>query len=705
MGKAGAVRRFAVLLAAAALLTSGCRFGPSRPCSTDAECGADVCDVELGACRVVRVDVDGGETCDPTCAAHQECVSQTCAPRFSAVVITAPQSGARVKPSAAVQVTASLTVVTGRTAQLPQNLTLRVRSPGGSTSDVTLNQSGGTFAGTWTAAAQSGDYELTAHFTEAGLSSITVTVTVDADAPVLTVAIAPPPSRLPTDGGTTYVDPALPDGGAFRRDEALDLRVSSTATDIDASSVTVAATIAGGAPRSLSVVAEPLSVCGTSSGYCGRIALNLWEVPMAVARGQLALSVSARDSAGNDASAQTTVDVTRWKWMNSVAGTALIGTPVLDPTGNLYLGYSTAASGWVRSLDSDGRVRWIRTGTGAVASSPAVGNADGGVVLLVGEQSGGNSNLLALDARDGGVITSCGPYSGTIRGAIAVTETSFTDARETAFGHVSGNGGRLIALRVGAPSGEDCVTRSGVGAMPTDPTSIVTQSSRAYFGDSLGQVGGFEFNAGNINALPNFPADAGLFTRALAIHGSRLVGGGGGPGRGGLFSIEPTGGPPTWELKTNAPAWSPAIADGGLAIVGLDGPSILVATVGGDGGTVTAPADVVRGAPVIGEGGWVYLPSVDGTVAARRVGGLGSTAWSLTGLSQLEPSATLDCARDSNGAARPGVPGTLYLAASTGEIYAIIVESRGLDPSAPWPKYQHDAQNSGNPARAMAACP
>ena len=48
------------------------------------------------------------------------------------------------------------------------------------------------------------------------------------------------------------------------------------------------------------------------------------------------------------------------------------------------------------------------------------------------------------------------------------------------------------------------------------------------------------------------------------------------------------------------------------------------------------------------------------------------------------------------GGVNPG-PGTLYVVGNgSGAVYAIIVDSRGLDVSAPWPKFQHDTRNTGN---------
>ena len=62
---------------------------------------------------------------------------------------------------------------------------------------------------------------------------------------------------------------------------------------------------------------------------------------------------------------------------------------------------------------------------------------------------------------------------------------------------------------------------------------------------------------------------------------------------------------------------------------------------------------------------------------------------------------TLDCNRR-----RPGSgTGILYVATDTHSLAAIVVDSPGLDPNAPWPKYQRTAGNVGNTATSFALNP
>jgi outer membrane protein assembly factor BamB len=112
----------------------------------------------------------------------------------------------------------------------------------------------------------------------------------------------------------------------------------------------------------------------------------------------------------------------------------------------------------------------------------------------------------------------------------------------------------------------------------------------------------------------------------------------------------------------------------------------------------------IRATPVVGVNGNVYTVTTNGTVRVWSADTL-SPRWTLSpGLGTVDASPTLDCPRDASGALVSGSHGVLYVPV-VGMLYAFVVDSRGLDTSAPWPKYQHDSRNTGNPASPITSCP
>ncbi len=115
--------------------------------------------------------------------------------------------------------------------------------------------------------------------------------------------------------------------------------------------------------------------------------------------------------------------------------------------------------------------------------------------------------------------------------------------------------------------------------------------------------------------------------------------------------------------------------------------------------TMTFPSSTVPGSttPVLGAGGIVYAVGSNGAVLAAAQTNL-TQRWarpldaSITGA--VQASATLDCNRQHPSSGT----GVLYFATNAGWLVAYIVDSPGLDSTAQWAKYQHDARNTGNSA-------
>jgi hypothetical protein len=155
-----------------------------------------------------------------------------------------------------------------------------------------------------------------------------------------------------------------------------------------------------------------------------------------------------------------------------------------------------------------------------------------------------------------------------------------------------------------------------------------------------------------------------------------------------------------------ANASSPIVTAANEVVVGTEDGRLRRIAIGADAGIDTPTDGPVLGAVLLGKGGTTYAVSNTGTLEAWNPDF--TPAWSLTGLgSAVQSSPAIDCARDAAGAKLAGRPGVLYVASNSGKLFSFIVDSHGLDTTAPWPKYQHDPRNTGNSSTPMTEfiCP
>lgn len=147
-----------------------------------------------------------------------------------------------------------------------------------------------------------------------------------------------------------------------------------------------------------------------------------------------------------------------------------------------------------------------------------------------------------------------------------------------------------------------------------------------------------------------------------------------------------------------------------------DGTSATLVTVT-DAGTVATqsrPASY-RTSPLLGRGGLLYLL---GNSDIRVMPLDGGSSWTIpvAGSSGgLVTSPNIDCTRDTAGVPIPGRPGVLYVINSStlpgtvpdAQLYAIIVDSAGIETRAVWPKALHDPRNTNNAGTDLSqfACP
>lgn len=697
---------------------AGCT-APLRVCETNADCsGGGVCDLERKLC--FSASAEGG-ACEPACTAAQACtLSNVCVPRYTGIEVTPGDGG--VVGAGPVSVEGRLIVGAGFAENFPGTLNFSVVASDGGTGGTLgpVTGSGGVYTTQWTPAGE-GDFLLTAAYPEAGGPSTTVRLSVDRTPPAFAVFVPPADAGVPA-GGTTYADPSL--ANAWRRDQVVPVEIRTNEPHLDVGSVTVklVGTDGGSAPA---VAVTPLSgAC--DAGFCGVAQLKLWEPAFDAFRSSLPIVVQGRDVVGNPSSASSpsSLDVTRWKWVfDASSGGALIKTPTaIGEQGTIYFGTAAGSAGTVFALRPDGTKQWD-AGTGAVVSGPAVGVINAGVeTVYVGvNTSGSDAALLALNGSTGAERQRC-TGSGQVASNMALMQTSGA-AIETAVTVLNiGTEGSIRAIRPEA-SGDKCPSTGPVTLSQVNgdiPGPLIVRESSIFYANENFEVTSYNFGSNSIQL--GWPVPTGFSVNGLALVGNDIVGANGGTrNQGAVFSI-PTSGDttapvgPSWLFPStpNSRADQPVIGPGNVVSFGsnnLPGNRTGLAAISLGGSDLTdfqAGSGVFRGAPVLGRGGALYAAGTEGT--AGTVGAWfsdnRSSLWSVasSSIGPISISPALDCARDGAGAARAENLGVLYVPAG-GKLYAFVVDSRGLDTSAPWPKYQHDARNTGNPATPITSCP
>ena len=116
--------------------------------------------------------------------------------------------------------------------------------------------------------------------------------------------------------------------------------------------------------------------------------------------------------------------------------------------------------------------------------------------------------------------------------------------------------------------------------------------------------------------------------------------------------------------------------------------------------TTNLGGGAIVGAPAVGSDKVIYVSTRGKKLFALDTApGTPETAtklWEVDLGASSDSSPALDCSRDASGAAIPGRPGVLYVGADDGKLYAFITDSRGLDTTAPWPKFHRDPRNSAD---------
>nr|AYM53412.1 cell surface protein [Melittangium lichenicola] len=668
-----------------------------------------------------NVCVGTGETdsaaCDGGCADYQVCLANTlqCSPRFLDLVVTPADQ--TVVDGGELVVRAELRLAGNYEARFPETLSLSVEPSSGGAPTQLARTGEGVYGAPWTPAAE-GPYRLTVSYPETGGPSTRVGLTVDRTGPVLTVSLPVRSDGGTADGGFVYADPSLP--GAWRRDQTVALRVESSAADVDPQSLRVRVSLSGsdGGVSLDDLAVTQAASCGAGIGYCGTVDVPLWKPGLPAFRGEFAVEVNAKDRVGNASSGNAKIPVTRWKWRYDIAAATITAAPAVGNMGTIYVGTTVSGNtdGRLLAIADDGRVLWDAN-TGAVVASPSVGNVlSAGSERVYAAHKKGNTSRVGFYVGTNSFNATCPDLllpSALVQSALAIGQvaTNGGSTLETVYGVYTGrSGGTVFAVRPDAAEDPQlrCPTNLSVGEVLA-PGSMLASGNSAIFGTSSGRLKSYTLAANGLwNNSAQWDRSLSLATpTSLAVADGGIFVGSNDGSASRVFAAALDGGQEPTSVSTSSPAWN--ISFGGSptvrGVVGLNNSKLLLLN-SADGGieNINTPSDVIKGAPVWGTGGHVYTASsTTGVIEARRP--LETVEWQFDTESSIEASMNLDCSRSSDGGVRSGVPGVLYATSQDGKIFALIVDSPGLDPSAPWPKYQHDSRNTGNPETPITSCP
>jgi hypothetical protein len=515
----------------------------------------------------------------------------------------------------------------------------------------------------------------------------------------------------------TYVDEAgfvtndPTDAGQVKKDETVTVRVTSDAGDVDGGTVRVRVWAAGQEWDAGQGVA--CNVLGWA--FCQDYTLALGPQRMDAFTAPVDVEVTGRDVVGNEgrADAGGLFTVTRWKWARRIISTTevLKASPAIGAGGFVWVASAGGVTaGGLFRVSPDGEVTQVAN-DGPIEASPAIGRDGMGNDFVFYMTTNGPIRIL-------GDTANCGRGDSSNVASLAILNDG--DAGMRGVGLVGPDNSRYIRA-LDPASG--CDGANADGGLPASiyPGNVVVTGDTVLYPTVEGTVERFTRAGASFNQGSPTPIASSGVINGLSLFGTNVAGGGGvGVGRVFVTSARMVGGV-DGDITSPRHVSGLAVGQGDVLFAvtqeATGGPGLLKkfsatgmamsAVVWPIGFTFNFSGTMTPGGttPVLGDDGWVYVVANNGNVAGVRQSDL-SVRWTraMAGLSdvgQVLASATLDCNRTKPGSGT----GIYYFATTGGWLVAYIVDSPGgLDSTAPWPKYQHDARNTGN-LSASKACP
>lgn len=481
-------------------------------------------------------------------------------------------------------------------------------------------------------------------------------------------------------------------------------------------------TVDGGRPAVASDLRPPPNgvvtpeVCGGCTGACRCFGIDVSSTPLNGLRGPMGVQVlPINDPAGNTTEQRDAgFDVTRLRWVRTTTLSSFMNevhSPAVSETGLVVYAVSARNPGQptTQAFDPLGNRLWSAVPDIQVTAAPVISGDSVWVALSDGFSV---RRMAALSLRDGGVD------------AVRCVDGGVEFFRSMALASIDGGQfpvgvGDVISLgSTTCPTGffgAGAATRSAIALREVGRTVELFKAS----GNRLAK---FETQGVGWVDRGIRHENAGLGIQGLALDFSdRLVGGGGavGPSSGGgtfmvVASDHLDGG---WFTPQPPLSFAPILSADQIVGVSTNGNMMRIPY-----SPAGLPDAGVEGGSAALAGGQKFVLGQSRIIAAGSVfGGAGAMGSSIrvgqirTSDLSVEWGVELDSAQMTTGqVADPALDvlrtdggvkdctrqlGVLYLSTSLGTnaaLYSILVDAKGLDPTAPWPKFQRDNANRGN---------